>query len=71
MPVSAAVQQALTSDIPDAEFAQRIASGDHLAFEPAQPACNHEVQHQEKVALQSDGDALAQPAQGQDFPVFD
>jgi len=33
MPVSAAVKQALTSDVPDAEFAQRIASGDHLAFE--------------------------------------
>jgi hypothetical protein len=31
--VSAALQQTLSSDVSDAEFAQRIASGDHLAFE--------------------------------------
>jgi hypothetical protein len=30
--VGAAVQQTLSSDVSDAKFARRIASGDHLAF---------------------------------------
>ena len=33
MPVSAAVEQTLWRDVSDPEFARRIASGDHLAFE--------------------------------------
>jgi hypothetical protein len=33
MPVAAAVQQILSSDVSYAKFAPRIASGDHLAFE--------------------------------------
>jgi len=57
MPVSAAVQQALTSDVPDAEFAQRIASGDHLAFEVLMRKHNRMLYRTARAILRDDADA--------------
>ena len=40
MPVGAAVQEVLSSDLSDSEFARRIAAGDQLAFEVLMRKCN-------------------------------
>jgi RNA polymerase sigma-70 factor (ECF subfamily) len=57
MPVSAAVQQALSSDVPDAEFARRIASGDHLAFEVLMRKHNRMLYRTARAILRDDADA--------------
>ena len=57
MPVSAAVQQALTSDVSDAEFAQRIASGDHVAFEVLMRKHNRMLYRTARAILRDDADA--------------
>ena len=57
MPVSAAVQQALRCDVSDAEFAQRIASGDHLAFEAVMRKHNRMLYRTARAILRDDADA--------------
>ena len=57
MPVSVAVQQALSVDVSDAEFAQRIASGDHLAFEVLMRKHNRMLYRTARAILRDDADA--------------
>lgn len=57
MPVSAAVQQTLSGDISDAEFARRIASGDHLAFEGLMRKYNRVLYRTARAILKNDADA--------------
>ena len=57
MPVSAAVQQTLSNDISDAEFARRIASGDHLAFEALMRKHNRMLFRTARAILKDDADA--------------
>ncbi|HWH49129.1 MAG TPA: RNA polymerase sigma factor [Burkholderiales bacterium] len=57
MPVSAAVQQTLSGDISDAEFARRIASGDHLAFEGLMRKHNRVLYRTARAILKDDADA--------------
>jgi RNA polymerase sigma-70 factor (ECF subfamily) len=57
MPVSAAVQQALSSDVSDAEFARRIAAGDHPAFEALMRKHNRMLYRTARAILRNDADA--------------
>lgn len=57
MPVSAAVQQALSSDVSDTEFARRIASGDQLAFEALMRKHNRMLYRTARAILKDDADA--------------
>ncbi len=57
MPVSAAVQQALSNDLSDAEFVRRIASGDHLAFEALMRKHNRVLYRTARAILRNDADA--------------
>src|SRR5437667_3849383 len=40
-------------------------------YEPAQPACDHEMQHEEELTLERDHDALAHSPDADDFPSLD
>lgn len=57
MPVSAAVQQALSNDISDAEFVRRITAGDHLAFEALMRKHNRMLYRTARAILRDDADA--------------
>ena len=57
MPVSAAVQQTLSSEVSDAEFARRIASGDQLAFEALMRKHNRMLYRTARAILKDDADA--------------
>jgi RNA polymerase sigma-70 factor (ECF subfamily) len=57
MPVSAAVQQALSNDISDAEFVRRISAGDHLAFEALMRKHNRMLYRTARAILRDDADA--------------
>ena len=57
MPLSAAVQQVLSGDFSDAEFARRIASGDHLAFEALMRKYNRVLYRTARAILKDDADA--------------
>jgi RNA polymerase sigma-70 factor (ECF subfamily) len=57
MPVSAAVQQTLASDVSDTEFAVRIASGDQLAFEALMRKHNRRLYRTARAILKDDADA--------------
>jgi RNA polymerase sigma-70 factor (ECF subfamily) len=57
MPVSAVVQRALSSDVSDADFARRIASGDHLAFEVLMRKHNRMLFRTARAILRDDADA--------------
>jgi len=39
-------------------------------FEPAQPACDHEMQHEKRLTLERDDDALPHSPDADDFPSF-
>src|SRR5712691_13375216 len=39
-------------------------------FEPAQPASDHEMQHEEELTLERDDDAFAHSPDADDFPSF-
>jgi RNA polymerase sigma-70 factor (ECF subfamily) len=57
MPVSAAVQKSLSMDIPDAELAGRIASGDHIAFEVLMRRYNRMLYRTARAILRDDAEA--------------
>ena len=57
MPVSAAVQQTLSSDVSDTEFARRIVSGDQLAFEALMRKYNRMLYRTARAILKDDADA--------------
>ncbi len=57
MPVHAAVQQVLSSDLPDSEFARRIAAGDQLAFEALMRKYNRMLYRTARAILRDDAEA--------------
>jgi RNA polymerase sigma-70 factor (ECF subfamily) len=57
MPVGAAVQQVLSSDLSDSEFAQRIAAGDQLAFEVLMRKYNRMLYRTSRAILRDDAEA--------------
>jgi RNA polymerase sigma-70 factor, ECF subfamily len=57
MPVGAAVQQVLSSDLPDSEFARRIAAGDQLAFEVLMRKYNRMLYRTARAILRDDAEA--------------
>ena len=57
MPVRAAVQQILTSDLSDSELAQRVAAGDELAFEVLMRRYNRTLYRTARAILKDDAEA--------------
>ena len=57
MPVRAAVQQILTSDLSDSELAQRVAAGDELAFEVLMRRYNRMLYRTARAILKDDAEA--------------
>lgn len=57
MPVHAAVQQVLSSDLSDSEFARRIAAGDQLAFEGLMRKYNRMLYRTARAILRDDAEA--------------
>lgn len=57
MPVSAEVKATLSNDLPDVEFAQRIAAGDELAFEALMRKHNRMLYRVARAVLRNDADA--------------
>jgi RNA polymerase sigma-70 factor (ECF subfamily) len=57
MPVNAAVPKSLSSDIPDAQLAQRIASGDHVAFEVLMRKYNRMLYRTARAILRNEAEA--------------
>lgn len=57
MPVGAAVQQVLSGDLSDSEFAQRIAAGDQSAFEVLMRKYNRMLYRTARAILKDDAEA--------------
>ena len=57
MPVSAEVKATLSDDLPDGEFARRIAAGDELAFEALMRKHNRMLYRVARAVLRNDADA--------------
>src|SRR5258708_19511232 len=57
MPIGATVQQVLSNDLSDAEFAQRIAAGDQLAFEVLMRKHNRMLYRTARAILKDDAEA--------------
>lgn len=57
MPIHAAVQQVLSSDLSDSEFARRIATGDQLAFEGLMRKYNRMLYRTARAILRDDAEA--------------
>ena len=57
MPVGPAVQQVLSSELSDSEFAQRIAAGDQLAFEVLMRKYNRMLYRTSRAILRDDAEA--------------
>ena len=57
MPVNAAVQQVLSSDLSDGEFARRIAAGDQVAFEVLMRKYNRVLYRTARAILKDDAEA--------------
>ena len=57
MPVNAAVQQVLSSDLSDGEFARRIAAGDQVAFEVLMRKYNRVLYRTARAILRDDAEA--------------
>ena len=57
MRVNAAVPKSLSSDIPDAQLAQRIASGDHAAFEVLMRRYNRLLYRTARAILRNEAEA--------------
>jgi RNA polymerase sigma-70 factor (ECF subfamily) len=57
MPVGAAIQQILSSDLPDDEFVRRIAAGDQVAFEVLMRKYNRMLYRTSRAILKDDAEA--------------
>jgi len=57
VPVSAEVKGTLLNDLPDSEFARRIAAGDHLAFEALMRKHNRMLYRVARAVLRDDAEA--------------
>ena len=57
MPINAAVQKSLSEDISDAQLAQRVAAGDHIAFEALMRRHNRMLYRTARAILRDDAEA--------------
>ena len=57
MPINAAVQKSLSSDMSDVQLAQRVAAGDHIAFEALMRRHNRMLYRTARAILRDDAEA--------------
>ena len=57
MPINAAVQKSLSNDMSDVQFAQRVAAGDHIAFEALMRRHNRMLYRTARAILRDDAEA--------------